>query len=62
MWDLIPGLQDQDLSQRQEVQPLSHPGAPRGLSVLFTCVALWHTVGVQYIFVKEPMHGPTDLL
>ena len=27
MWDLISGLQDHDLSQRQVAQPLSHPGA-----------------------------------
>ena len=29
MWDLIPGPQDHDLSQRQiGAQPLNHPGAP----------------------------------
>ena len=28
MWDSIPGLWDQDLSRRQDAQPLSHPGVP----------------------------------
>ena len=28
MWDLIPGPQDQDLSRRQMLNQLSHPGAP----------------------------------
>ena len=27
-WDLIPGLQDHALSQRQDTQPLSHPCVP----------------------------------
>ena len=29
MWDLIPGLQDHALGQRQAAKPLSHPGIPR---------------------------------
>ena len=28
MWDPIPGLQDHDLSQRQLLNQLSHPGTP----------------------------------
>ena len=28
MWGLIPGSWDHDLSQRQLLNPLSHPGAP----------------------------------
>jgi len=34
MWDLIPGPWDHDLSRRQTLDPLSHPGAPKaGLSM-----------------------------
>ena len=30
MWDSIPGPWDHDLSQRQMLNQLSHPGTPRG--------------------------------
>jgi len=30
MWDPIPGLQDHDLSRRQSLNQLSHPGAQEG--------------------------------
>ena len=35
IWDSIPGLWDHALSQRPDAQPLSHPGVPGPVFLLF---------------------------
>ncbi|XP_073739718.1 guanine nucleotide exchange factor for Rab-3A isoform X2 [Callorhinus ursinus] len=51
MWDSIPGLQDHDLSRRQSLNQLSHPGAPeRFLDRISSRHQNWGIEGVIYLY------------
>ena len=47
MWGSIPGSQDHELSRRQVLNRLSHPGAPTGgdLNTILSIIELVHNMG-----------------
>ena len=47
IWGLIPGLRDHDLSQRQMLNRLSHPG------VLPTFILMCNETSIEVLHVKQ---------